>query len=197
MSRIIAGRAKGLRLITPTGDRTRPTTDRVREAFFSALATWNGTGDQSAEEHLAGVGFVDLYAGSGAVGLEAASRGASPVVLVEHDGPTARIAKANANKARLSVETVTSSVDAWLARPGGEFDVIWADPPYHLTNDHLKRTLELAMPHLVHNGMLVIERSARDPEPTFPAGTEHWSRNYGETALYWCQRTEIPVEEDE
>lgn len=197
MSRIIAGRAKGLRLATPSGDRTRPTTDRVREAFFSALATWNGSGDLGAEEHLAGVAFVDLFAGSGAVGLEAASRGASPVVLVEHEQATSRLAKGNADKARLSVEAVTATADSWLARPGRSYDVIWLDPPYGLTNEQVSHTLELALERLVHNGIIVLERSGRDAEPAFPAGTEHWSRSYGETTLYWCQRTDEGADQAE
>lgn len=82
MSRIIAGSAKGRRIDTPKGSRTRPTTDRTREALFSALASWFDTADEAPERQLDGVAVLDLYAGSGAVGLEAASRGAHPVVLV-------------------------------------------------------------------------------------------------------------------
>lgn len=190
MSRIIAGRAGGARLQTPPGERTRPTTDRVREALFSSLATWNGSQAAGADAQLAEVRFCDLFAGSGGVGLEAASRGADEVVLVEHDQPTSRLIKQNAVNTKLSVRVEVVTVDSFLARETGTFDVIWLDPPYPLENDHLARTLELAMPRLVHNGLLVLERSARTPEPEFPSGTEHWNRRYGETVLYYCQRSE-------
>ena len=96
MSRIIAGSRGGRRIGMPSGDRTRPTTDRVREALFSAIAAWAGTSMRSADQALAGLGFCDLYAGSGAVGLEAASRGADPVLLVEADRRTAAVARGNA-----------------------------------------------------------------------------------------------------
>ncbi|MGO4958062.1 RsmD family RNA methyltransferase [Luteococcus sp. Sow4_B9] len=188
MSRIIAGSAGGMRLQAPTGERTRPTTDRVREALFSTLATWNGNSDAGADEHLAGIAFCDLFAGSGGVGLEAASRGAAPVVLVEHDQPTVRLVKANAARTRLHVEVVAAQVDSFLQREGRSFDVIWLDPPYPFTNEQISHTLELALTRLVHNGLLVLERSARSGVPDFPEGTEHWARSYGETTLHFCQR---------
>ncbi|ROR55781.1 16S rRNA (guanine966-N2)-methyltransferase [Luteococcus japonicus] len=189
MSRIIAGSAGGMRLATPPGEKTRPTTDRVREALFSTLATWNGSSDAGADAQLADIALCDLYAGSGGVGLEAASRGAAPVVLVEQDQPTARIIKANAGKTKLTAEVVSAGVDAFLSREGGQlFDVIWLDPPYPFTNEQISHTLALALPRLVHNGLIVLERSARSGEPAFPGGTEHWSRGYGETTLHFCQR---------
>ena len=114
MSRIIAGSAKGRRIDTPKGSRTRPTTDRTREALFSALASWFGTADEAPERQLDGVAVLDLFAGSGAVGLEAASRGAGPVVLVESDGSTARLIAANARDLRLRAD-----VRAARAHKGG------------------------------------------------------------------------------
>ena len=129
MSRIIAGSRGGRRIAMPPGDRMRPTTDRVREAVFSAIAAWAGTAAGSAEESLAGLAFCDLYAGSGAVGLEAASRGASPVLLVERDRRTAQLARDNAKALGLLVELVVSSVEQVLRRPPVQvFDVIFADP---------------------------------------------------------------------
>src|SRR6478672_639808 len=88
MTRIIGGTAGGRRLRTPTGDATRPTADRVREALFSALESQLGS--------LTGLRFLDLYAGSGAVGLEAMSRGAGVVTAVESDRRTARLVQDNA-----------------------------------------------------------------------------------------------------
>ena len=83
MTRIIAGSHRGRRIAVPAGDATRPTTDRVREALFSAIASWAGTAAGDADSSLAGLAVADLYAGSGAVGLEAASRGARQGMLVE------------------------------------------------------------------------------------------------------------------
>ncbi|WP_420175609.1 16S rRNA (guanine(966)-N(2))-methyltransferase RsmD [Luteococcus sp. OSA5] len=189
MSRIIAGRAGGMRLQTPAGEKTRPTTDRVREALFSALATWNGSADAGAEAQLEGLAFCDLFAGSGAVGLEAASRGAGPVVLVEQDQPTTRLIKANAAKTRLAAEVVAATTDSFLQRDGDRlFDVIWLDPPYPFTNEQITRTLQLALSRLVHNGLIVLERASRGGAPDFPEGTEQWTRRYGETTLHFCQR---------
>ena len=197
MSRIIAGSAGGTRLATPSGDRTRPTTDRVREALFSTLATWNGSSDAGADAQLDGIAFCDLFAGSGGVGLEAASRGAEPVVLVEHDAPTARLIRQNAQKARLAARVEATTVDGYLTRAADSFDVIWLDPPYPLTNEQVSHTLALALERLVHNGLMVLERSVRTDDPTFPQGTEHWSRTYGETVLHYCQRTDDQTDAQE
>ncbi|GAA1397081.1 RsmD family RNA methyltransferase [Luteococcus peritonei] len=194
MSRIIAGSAGGARLQTPPGERTRPTTDRVREALFSSLATWNGTADAGADAQLDQIAFLDLYAGSGGVGLEAASRGAGPVVLVEHDQGTARLVRANLAHTRLQARVEVAAVDGWLQREDSRFDVIWLDPPYPFTNEQVSRTLELALARLVHNGIIVLERSSRSGEPDFPPGTEHWSKGYGETVLHYC--TPLPQDEE-
>ncbi len=98
MTRIVAGSAGGRRLRTPSGGRTRPTSDRVKEALFSALESQIGT--------LAGRRFLDLFAGSGAVGLEARSRGAQHVTLVERDPATAALIRANAKELGLDQVTV-------------------------------------------------------------------------------------------
>ncbi|MFZ0530391.1 MAG: RsmD family RNA methyltransferase, partial [Propionicimonas sp.] len=95
MTRIIAGEKKGHRLRTPAHSATRPTTDRVREAAFSLIADWAGTAGEPGARMLAGLSFLDLFAGSGAVALEAASRGARPVLAVESDPATARLARGN------------------------------------------------------------------------------------------------------
>lgn len=116
MSRIIAGSHKGHRLATPPGEATRPTSDRVREAVFGMLASELGrAGDPSVM--LAGCGFLDLYAGSGAVALEAASRGADRVVAVEHDRRAAEVIRRNVRETGLAVRVVPSSVEKYLAGP--------------------------------------------------------------------------------
>ena len=99
---------------------TRPTTERVREALFSALAAWAGTAAVAPEASLAGLAFCDLYAGSGAVGLEAASRGAGPVLLVESDRRTAQLIRRNAAELGLAVQISTARRRAGARRTGGD-----------------------------------------------------------------------------
>jgi 16S rRNA (guanine966-N2)-methyltransferase len=187
LSRIIAGSRRGRRIAMPLGDRTRPTSDRVREALFSAITAWAGTAAEPAERSLAGLAFCDLYAGSGAVGLEAASRGATPVLLVERDGRTAQLIKSNSEALQLSVEIATTSVARLLRRPPAQsFDVVFADPPYELetgvVNDQLQQLVDN---HWVGPGsLIVVERSRRSPELVWPASAaKRWSRAYGETIL--------------
>jgi 16S rRNA (guanine966-N2)-methyltransferase len=173
----------------PAGDRTRPTTDRVREALFSAIAAWAGTAAAPAEHSLVGLAFCDLYAGSGAVGLEAASRGANPVLLVERDPRTAQLAKDNAKALGLVVDVVISSVEQLLRLPPArDFDVVFADPPYELETS----TVSAQLSELVANrwvgpdSLIVVERSRRTPDLMWPeVAAERWTRAYGETTLYF------------
>ena len=113
----MAGSRGGRRIATPPGAGTRPTTDRVREALFSALAAWAGTAAVAPETALADLAFCDLYAGSGAVGLEAASRGAGPVLLVENDRRAAQLIRRNAADLSLAVQISTARVEQVLAGP--------------------------------------------------------------------------------
>ena len=173
----------------PPGNRTRPTSDRVREALFSAIAAWAGTSAEPAERSLVGMAFCDLYAGSGAVGLEAASRGAAPVLLVERDSRTAQLSRANAEALGLSVQITTTSVEQLLRRhPAQTFDVVFADPPYELDTSIVSAQLEqLVLNHWVRAGsLIVVERSYRSPELVWPTpAAKRWSRAYGETILYF------------
>lgn len=192
MTRIIAGTAKGRRLRAPATDETRPTTDRVREAAFSAIADWAGTGGESADQMLVGLAFLDLFAGSGAVGLEAASRGASPVSAVESVPRVAVVARENARAVGLAMTVVSAEVTAWLGRPAARgFDVVWADPPYAFSNAECETVMSLLVEKgwLNPNGLLVLERSSRDDPPQFPSSmTQRWSRRYGETLLYFAMK---------
>ena len=101
----------------PPGDRVRPTTDRVREALFSTITAWAGRAADPVERSLSGMAFCDLYAGSGAVGLEAASRGATRVLLIERDPRTAQLCRRNAEALGLAVDVVISSVEQILKKP--------------------------------------------------------------------------------
>jgi 16S rRNA (guanine966-N2)-methyltransferase len=182
VTRIIAGRAKGRRLATPKGDATRPTSDRVREALFSAVESWCGS--------LRGLRFLDLYAGSGAVGLEAWSRGAGVVTLVEQDRRTAALVADNARTLGFSRADVrVAAVAATLQRqPAAPYDVVFSDPPYPLSDERVAADLEAlaAQRWLVPGALVVVERSSRSPEPRWPKGFEDTrAKRYGETVLWY------------
>lgn len=190
MSRIIAGTRKGQRLVMPGHARTRPTSDRVRESAFNLIADWAGTAGEPGDEQLARFSFLDLYAGSGAVGLEAASRGAAPVVCVERDKPTAAVARRNAEALSLPVTVVAAAVEGWLADAAASpFDVVWLDPPYAVGNAEVERVVERVLDGgwLAADGLVVVERASRDEAPRWTSalvGT--WQRRYGETTLYFA-----------
>ena len=192
MSRIIAGSRRGRRLSTPPGSRTRPTTDRVREALFSTIASWAGTAGSRPEESLAGLAVLDLYAGSGAVGLEAASRGATRVLLVESDRRTARIIDDNARELDLPVQVRTGRVEDVIAvQPTGPYDVIFADPPYEVTSAVLSGQLAVLLEQgwLTEDALVIIERSSRTEELSWPEDpADVWSKDYGETTLWFWQK---------
>ena len=185
MTRIVGGSAGGLRLRVPPGERTRPTSDRVREALFSAL--------ESALGSLHGRSFLDLYAGSGAIALEAASRGAGPVVAVESDRRAAAVVADNVATTALGVRVVTSPVERFAARAADvAYDVVVADPPYPLANDDLVAVLASLETNgwLAPGATLVVERSARTPEPEWPGGLVRDRRkDYGETTLWYAEFT--------
>lgn len=183
MTRIIGGLAGGLRLHVPLRG-TRPTSERVREALFGAL---------DARGLCDGARVLDLYAGSGALGLEAASRGAETVVLVERDRAAAKVAERNAEAvakagaARALVEQV--GVAQYLQRTGRRFDLVFLDPPYDLAEAALGADLGALVTRgwLAEDALVVVERSKRSPEPTWPEGLEPERRKaYGETVLWYA-----------
>ncbi len=187
MTRIISGSAGGRRLRTPPGPGTRPTSDRVREALFSSLESRGG---------LAGAHVMDLYAGSGALGLEAASRGAGSVLLVESHHRAAGVIRGNIRSLGLpGAELVAATVESALDRPAAlRYDVVLADPPYDVREAALARVLELLMARqwLAEEAVVVLERSSRSPEPPWPHGlVGRGCRRYGETAL-WTASTPDP-----
>ncbi len=191
MTRIIAGFAGSITLITP-GAGTRPTSDRVREAVFSAL---------DARGVVEGARVLDLYAGSGALGLETASRGASRVLLVERSGTALRACRANAASVLRqapkgvapTIEVVGRAVQAYLdspADPGSEgWDIVMLDPPYDLDETDLARNLESLVPRLARDATVLVERSSRSPEPAWPDDILLDRRkDYGDTTLWWARR---------
>jgi len=192
VSRIIAGSRRGRPITIPASGKTRPTSDRVREALFSALASWAGTSDGPAEESLAGLSFCDLYAGAGGVGLEAASRGASPVLLVEADSRTAKILTGNVRQLDLSAQVRTTRVETLVGQPADAgFVVVFADPPYDLGSTAVAAMVGRVVEHgwLDRGGLVVIERSRRSGELEWPAPLDtRWLRRYGETVLHFAQQ---------
>lgn len=205
MTRIIAGVAGGRTLRTPRGRDTRPTTDRVREALFSRV---------EALLDLDGARVLDLYAGSGALGLEAVSRGAAHLLAVEKHRPTAALVEANARDLGLSgrVEVRAAPVEVVLSGRGGQtvspvgggstvssvgggadgdgYHLVLVDPPYPLGEEPLTQVLAALVDGgwLDPDALVLVERSSRSPRPTWPAGLRHLdTRRYGETALHLAE----------
>jgi 16S rRNA (guanine966-N2)-methyltransferase len=183
VTRIIAGAARGRRLSVPPGTRTRPTSDRAREGLFATITALHGP--------LRGAAVLDLYAGSGAVGLEALSRGAAEVLLIESDGAAARVIRANIAAVGLpGARLVTGRVAAVLARgpgAGPAFDVAVADPPYAAGDEEAAAMLTAlrAGGWLVPGALVAVERATRSGPLRWPAGyAPDRSRRYGE-ATFW------------
>ena len=180
--RIVAGTARGRRLDAPPGRTTRPTSDRTREALFSTLTAIRGT--------LAGARFLDLYAGSGAVGLEALSRGAATAVLVESDRSVLRVLRANLAELGLDgAVVVASSVEKFVAEQAdGPYDIVFLDAPYSVGSDSLGAVLgDLRRDGwLADQAIVVVERASRDGDFTWPDGyVAERSRRYGEGSLWY------------
>lgn len=196
MTRLIAGAAGGRRLRVPSGGGTRPTSDRAREALFSALESRLGG--------LEGLAFLDLYAGSGAVGLEALSRGARQVTLAESSRPAATVIKANMATVGLPGATLlVGSLPGVLVRGRtpiediddvdgldevrDRYDVVFLDPPYATTSAEIDEVLEtLRGGWLADDALIVVERAGRDSPMSWPEWIEALQhRSYGEATLWY------------
>ena len=182
MARVIAGEAGGRRLAVPVGRDTRPTSDRAREGLFATIVSMVGS--------LAGARVLDLYAGSGAIGLEALSRGAGHVLLVESGARAARVIRENMAAIGLpGAELLTDRVDRVLARgpDAGPYDVVFADPPYAVPGDEVSGMLAALKDRawLAPGALVVVERATRSGPVTWPAGfAADRARRYGE-ATFW------------
>ncbi len=190
MTRIIAGTARGRRLAVPRGAVTRPTSDRAREGLFSTLSTLTT---------LSGSSVLDLYAGSGALGLEAMSRGAAHALLVEADRRAADTLRSNIEAVGVAagatavlspVERLAATVPSQVPGVLGPYDIVFADPPYRVPDQELSDVLVdlQRMGWLAPHAVLVVERSARAHPWVWPTPLQPIrDRRYGE-ALLWYGR---------
>ncbi|WP_026343521.1 16S rRNA (guanine(966)-N(2))-methyltransferase RsmD [Nocardia sp. BMG111209] len=178
MTRIVAGAVGGRRLRVPPAG-TRPTSDRVREALFSVL---------NARMDFDGMRVLDLYAGSGALGLEALSRGAAHALLVESDRKAAAVVRGNiADLGLPGAELRLGPVGSVLATaPATGYDLVFSDPPYALSGDDVTADLTALAGHgwLNPGALIVVERATRSPETQWPTGySAEKPRRYGETRI--------------
>ena len=192
MTRIVAGSAKGRTLAVPKSG-TRPTSERVREALFSRLDHMNV---------LEGATVLDLFAGTGALGLEALSRGAARATLVEKASAAARVASANVRSTGLPARVVTADARSYLcARTGedlrGDVDLVFIDPPYDIPEADMTAILSLLGPWIGPDALVVVERSTRAPAPTWPPFLVlEDQRTWGETVAYFAGPP-LPTEDSE
>ena len=190
MTRVIAGTAGGRRLSVPAGRDTRPTSDRAREGLFATVQAIRGPLD--------GASVLDLYAGSGAVGLEALSRGAARALLAEADPRAVRVIRANIAALGLAgARVVADRVERVLVRgpaaeqaggTAGRFDLAFADPPYAMPGEAVSAMLTALVTAgwLVPGALVVVERSTRSGPVCWPEGiAEDRSRRYGEATLWY------------
>ncbi len=170
--RIIAGTHRGRRIEAPAGRATRPTSDRVRENVFNIVGP------------LVGAEVLDLYAGSGALGLEALSRGAARVVFVEHEGDAVRAIERNLDTLKLSATVLRRDAIAALsgeASAGRKYDLVLVDPPYEMYDDIQPQLARYLPSVLAEDGIVVVETDARvQPELPLPQRT---SRKYGSVRI--------------
>ncbi|MEK9521203.1 16S rRNA (guanine(966)-N(2))-methyltransferase RsmD [Streptomyces sp. NPDC087908] len=192
MTRVIAGTAGGRRLAVPPGNGTRPTSDRAREGLFSTWGALLGTLD--------GARLADLYAGSGAVGLEALSRGAAHALLVEAEPRAARTIRENIASLGLpGAELRTGKAEQIVtgAAPADPYDLVFLDPPYAVGDEELREILLTLRSGgwLADDALVTVERSTRGGEFGWPVGFEPLrARRYGE-GTFWYGRAASPCED--
>lgn len=185
MTRVVAGRAGGRRITVPRGSRTRPTSERAREGLFSTIESLRGS--------LGGARMLDLYAGSGAVGIEALSRGASEVCFVESDDVAAGVIRANMTALQMTGGVVWHErVERFVRQvpDGPPYDVAFADPPYAEPADRLATNLSALVDRLAVDALVVVERATRDGDWAWPGGLSAVrERRYGESMLWYGRRS--------
>jgi len=194
VARVIAGEAGGRRLAVPGGRDTRPTSDRAREGLFATISSMVGS--------LAGARVLDLYAGSGAVGLEALSRGAGHVLLVEAGARAGRVIRANIDSLGLpGAQVIVERTERVLARgpevAGGRYDVVFADPPYALDGEEVSAMLTALADRawLAPGALVIVERATRSGPVRWPEGyVQDRARRYGEATFWYGLAAGTPEE---
>jgi 16S rRNA (guanine966-N2)-methyltransferase len=194
VARVIAGEAGGRRLTVPGGRETRPTSDRAREGLFATISSIAGS--------LEGKRVLDLYAGSGAVGLEALSRGAGHVLLVESGARAGRVIRQNIDTLGLpGARVIVDRVERVLARgpenADARYDIVFADPPYALDGEQVSAILAAlkARAWLKPGALVIVERSTRSGPVRWPDGyAPDRARRYGEATFWYGLAAETPAE---
>ncbi len=190
MTRIIAGAVGGRRIAVPPGQTTRPTTDRTREALFASAMSELGS--------LSGQRVLDLYAGSGALGLEALSRGAAHALLVESDRRAVGVLRRNVATLGLSDAQVVADRALRVVERGPQqdpYDLVVADPPYATADSEVTAILVALRGNgwLAADALVVVERVSRGPDLRWPAGyVETRARHYGEATLWYGRAASPP-----
>lgn len=167
--RIVGGSKKGARIFAPKGASTRPTSDRVREAIFAILGP------------VEGASVLDLFAGSGALGLEALSRGAASATLVESDPAAVKTIERNLEKLGLEGRIVRSDATRYVARTNERYDVVFVDPPYEMV-ESLRMPLAEHLPRVLADGGSVVFETAAGVAPELPLPVRS-TRRHGSTQL--------------
>lgn len=187
MTRIIGGIAGSRQLVSPAKS-TRPTSDRIRESIFNRL---------ESRDAIKNASVLDLYAGTGALALEAISRGAKEALLVEKDGKAAAVCIKNTQIVLQSLKNEGASADVRTANKtvsqilagGGTFDLVFIDPPYDVPNSEITANLTALVPMLSDSAIVMLERSSRDQLAELPSElTLDDEKNYGDTNVYWISK---------
>ncbi len=159
MPRVVTGKYRGAVLAAPKGDATRPTTDKVKEAIFSSI-----------QGRIPDCRFLDLFSGTGQMGIEALSRGADKIVLVDKGGPAISVIKKNLEKIRAqddpNVRVLKKSATAAIeSLKDDKFDIVYMDPPYKIAFDEAVKAADLLSEYdmLTDDGLLIVEHSAEEP----------------------------------
>lgn len=180
MARIISGTHRGRRLASVPGDGTRPTSDRVKESLFSRLEGYDALVDAVV---------VDAYAGSGALGFESLSRGARSLEAVDVAEGAVKVLRRNAGLFPGSVSVHKGRALTYLRqRDAAPIELLFLDPPYGVPERELAEVLAAAAPQLHRGAIVVVERDAAAPEPTWPAGVSRFhEKAYGSTRVWMAE----------
>jgi 16S rRNA (guanine966-N2)-methyltransferase len=179
--RVIAGSAKGRRLFGPETSDTRPLTDRAKEALFSALG-----------DRVVGAQILDLYAGSGSIGIEALSRGAAKAVFVEKGRKALDALRRNLNTVGFTNGVVIEqSVETYVGSAQGDFDLVFCDPPWAVATDDVEQVMKAVDRITAPGAEFIVQRRAPDREPVPPPGWRHvTTRRYGDGKI--CRYVKEP-----